>query len=421
MRVLIQAVGSAGDVHPFVALGRALRARGHDVRLVTNGAFRAAVEAAGLGFVELGTAEEYRQLIGNPDLWHPRRGPQVVFRDGLLPRLAAATDLVLAEARAGADVLVGSTLAWPARIAREVLGVPLVVAHLAPSVLPSSVRAPLLPGTLLSPRAPAAWNRVQWLLVDRLTDAFVRAGVEAARGRHGLPPIRRVFYGWMNEADALLGLFPGWFGPPQPDWPRGVVLAGFLRGEDEGAGDDDPGLDEWLAAGPAPVVFTAGSANVHGAGFYRESLEAADRIGRRALIVTRERSLLPARLPDWARHAAHAPFARVLPRAAALVSHGGIGTCAEGLAAGLPQLVRPLGFDQIDNGSRLADLGVGSVLADRAYRAPRVAAELRRLLGSTSVATACASARARLARDSAAAEATELVERAARRCGSLAS
>jgi UDP:flavonoid glycosyltransferase YjiC (YdhE family) len=341
-----------------------------------------------------------------------------VFRAGLLPRLSAATDLVLAQARAGADVLVGSTLAWPARIAREVLGIPLVVAHLAPSVIPSSLRAPLLPGTLLSPRAPAAWNRVQWLLIDAVTDRFVRGGLEAVRARHGLPPVRRVVHGWMNQADALLGLFPSWFGPPQADWPRDLVLTGFLRGDDAGAWPSDPSLEEWMEAGSAPIVFTAGSANVHGGGFYRESLAAADRLGRRALLVTRARRLLPERLPDWARHAEHPPFTRVLPRAAALVSHGGIGTCAAGLAAGVPQLARPLGFDQLDNASRLADLGAGAVLADRAYRAPRVAAALERLLDSASVATACASARARIAGEGhASTTAAELIERAARRVG----
>jgi len=414
VRVVVQAVGSAGDVYPFVALGRELVARGHEVRLATNGAFRAVAEAAGLGFVETGTVEEYETLIRDPDLWHPRRGPQVVMA-ALLSRLPEATEQLLAEARDGADVLVGSTLAWPARIAREVLGVPMVVAHLAPSALASSSRPPRLPGTLLSARAPVAWNHLQWLLVDAITDRIVRSGVEAVRARHGLAPIRRVFYGWMNQCDAVLGLFPDWFAPPPPDWPHGMVLAGFPLGDDAGATGTAPGLAEWLAAGPPPVLFTAGSANVHGTRFHAEAVEAARRLGLRALLVTRERSLVPAPLPDHAFHASYVPFGAVLPRCAALVSHGGVGTCAEGLAAGVPQVVRPLAFDQLDNGSRLAALRVGEVVSDRAFRAPRVAAVLRRLLDSSAVTRACASARARLEARDGAARAADVVLRVAGR------
>jgi UDP:flavonoid glycosyltransferase YjiC (YdhE family) len=344
----------------------------------------------------------------------------VVLRKGILAHLSAATADALRAAQEGTDVLVGSTLAFPLRIVREVTGIPLATVHLAPAALPSALRPPLLPATLLSPRAPALWNALQWRLVELLTDRLVGPTVNRVRAECGLPvPARRIFGQWLHSPDLVVGLFPDWFAPLQPDWPSVTRLTGFPLGDDAGAWPPTPALDAWLDAGPAPIVFTAGSANHQGPRFWNESLAAASLLGRRALCVTREPGLLPAALPSMAFHVDRVPFRRILPRAAALVSHGGIGTCADGLAAGLPQLVRPLGFDQVDNGSRLADLRVGALVPDGRYRAARVAAELRRLLESSTVARACASARARLEDARALPDSVELVERvAARRAGS---
>jgi UDP:flavonoid glycosyltransferase YjiC (YdhE family) len=83
------------------------------------------------------------------------------------------------------------------------------------------------------------------------------------------------------------------------------------------------------------------------------------------------------------------PFSALLPRAAALVHHGGIGTCAQGLAAGLPQVVMPMAYDQLDNGMRLARLGVGAVVRQRRFTPPRVAAALDGLLNSPAVQKRC--------------------------------
>jgi UDP:flavonoid glycosyltransferase YjiC (YdhE family) len=113
------------------------------------------------------------------------------------------------------------------------------------------------------------------------------------------------------------------------------------------------------------------------------------RAGRRGLQLTRYRDQLPASLPSGVRHFDYVPLSQVLPRAAALVSHGGIGTLSQALAAGIPQLVMPLGFDQFDNAARLEHLGVAATLFPRAFRGSAVALQLARLLNSPAVAQAC--------------------------------
>jgi rhamnosyltransferase subunit B len=95
-------------------------------------------------------------------------------------------------------------------------------------------------------------------------------------------------------------------------------------------------------------------------------------------------------LPPTVRHFGFVPLSKLLPHTAALVHHGGIGSCAQGLAAGVPHLIRPMSFDQFDNSRRLVELGVGEELSVKRFRAPAVASALSRLLGSRSVAAECA-------------------------------
>ncbi|MGC3968663.1 MAG: glycosyltransferase [Pirellulales bacterium] len=73
LHILLVTIGSAGDVHPFVGLGQALRRRGHRVSILTGAYFQPLIERAGLEFVELFSAAKYREMIDNPDLWHPVR------------------------------------------------------------------------------------------------------------------------------------------------------------------------------------------------------------------------------------------------------------------------------------------------------------------------------------------------------------
>jgi UDP:flavonoid glycosyltransferase YjiC (YdhE family) len=106
---------------------------------------------------------------------------------------------------------------------------------------------------------------------------------------------------------------------------------------------------------------------------------------------------LPPNLPETVRHFDYVPFSALLPRAAALVHHGGIGTLSQGFAAGVPQLIMPMSHDQPDNAARARRLGVGGSLSPRTFRGPAVAGELSRLLESREVHACCRELAGRLA------------------------
>jgi UDP:flavonoid glycosyltransferase YjiC (YdhE family) len=178
-----------------------------------------------------------------------------------------------------------------------------------------------------------------------------------------------------------LALYSRVLGAPQPDWPSRVVTTGFVfyNGPDALS----PELEEFLASGPAPVVFTLGTSAVGAAGrFYHESVAAAMRLGVRAVLLT---GGLAQNRPDGEPSrdvllVDRAPHQLLFPRASAIVHHGGVGTLGQALRSGRPMLVVPHGHDQPDNAYRVTKLGVARTLYPPRYRAARVARELARLL-----------------------------------------
>lgn len=312
----------------------------------------------------------------------------------------------------GRTVLVGHTLGFATRSFEERHQVPAVTVHLAPSALRSAHQVPALPpGVDISP-LPLPLKRALWWLVDRgAIDPLIVPALNRWRSARGLGPVRRVFKDWLNAPHGVIGLFPDWFGPQQPDWPATFHHASFPLWDDPHAAPVDPGLARWLAEGPAPVVCTPGTANRHAEGFFRAALAATSSLGLRALFLTGFPEQLPRELPDTVLHRPYAPLSAVLPRAAALVHHGGIGTLAQGFAAGLPQLMMPMGFDQPDNAMRATRLGVARWLAPRQFTARGVTAALETLLADDQVRRAAADYRCRLCAASGLGAAADLLER----------
>ena len=98
-----------------------------------------------------------------------------------------------------------------------------------------------------------------------------------------LPPVSRVLRHWIHSPQRVIALFPDWFGPPQPDWPPALRMAGFPRYDESDHQELAPGLLRFLDAGDPPIVFTPGSANQNAASFFRAAVDASARLGRRGL------------------------------------------------------------------------------------------------------------------------------------------
>lgn len=390
MHVLLSAFGSYGDVLPMVGLGAAARVRGHRVQVLVNPYFQSVVEGAGLELLPLGTAAEYRELMQHPDLWHPRRGLKLVITRGAAAYLRQAYAAIEANYRPGETVLAAHGLDLASRVYHERHGAPLATVHFAPFALmtlhdtPRYIGAPNMRGWPRWAKAALFWT------ADRvLTDPLIAPTLNALRAEQGLPAVRRVFSKWNHSPQQVIGLFPDWFAARQPDWPANTATVGFPLWDSPAAAELTAEVREFLDAGDAPIVFAPGSANVQAGAFFQTAVEVCERLGRRGLLMTKYPEQLPKRLPASVRRFGFVPFSELLPRTVALVHHGGIGTCAQGLASGLPQIVMPMAYDQLDNGLRLQRLGVGDLVPRNRFKPAVVSAALGPLLDSPEVSARC--------------------------------
>jgi UDP:flavonoid glycosyltransferase YjiC (YdhE family) len=366
MHVFLVSVGTDGDVFPYAGLGAKLRSRGHQAMLVASAHYEALAGAHGLAFRPLVSAEEHQALFEHPDFWHPLKTAPLAARWGM--RLLITPDALL----------VASPGVFAAALVHEKAGVPLAHLVLQPWIIPSSIAPPLMPGFTFLRRAPRPVWRVLWRALDVVGALLVGRELNRFRASLGLPPIRRLFQNWLSH-QLVLGLFPEWYGPPQPDWPPQVRLTGFPMFDGAASGDLPPPVLDFCRAG-APLAFTFGTGMAHSAELFRAALEACRLLGKRGLFLTRYRDQLPHPLPPSVLHCAFAPFQTLFPLCAAVVHHGGIGTVAKALAAGTPQLIRPICFDQADNGLRVKRLGAGDCLQPRRASGRQIAQALTRLL-----------------------------------------
>ncbi len=412
MKVILVTFGSRGDVHPMLGLGQALQARGHQAVLLTNPVFQDATTRAGLAFEPVGTEDDYHQTLAHPQLWHPVNGLGVMWRYLLRPalkptcqalqRLCAASD---GSAPGKQTLVIASPMAMGARVAQEKYGISLVTGYTAAPLL-RSLEDPLTIAQWRVPRVVPKWARRQlWNMLDRnKLDPLVKPALEALRGELGLAPLKHtdggVFSQWIHSPLGGLTLFPRWFAPTPSDWPAQVKAGSFpLFDDNPDAGQETlaPALQQFLDTGPAPVVFMPGSAQQGTESFFRSAIDACQRLGVRGVLLGHLGALATETLPDTVWAAPYHPFRPLLPKASAIVHHAGVGTCAQALRAGIPQLVWPQAYDQFDNAMRLAQLGVGLRLSTNPVTAQELADGLGRLLGSAAVRQACQDRAAALA------------------------
>lgn len=377
---VVVTTGSAGDLFPFLKLAEGLRQRGFPVSFVAPALHEPMVRQPGMTFH--GTFAD-PAVLNDPDLWHPRRGFAVVWR-AVRPGLRELLPVVQ-SLPSGPCVILAHPLALPeADLCRALRpGVKVVTAYLAPSNIPT-VYDPLVLGRWKVPRwMPHGVRRWLWRQVGkRVIDPVALPDINADRAAHGLAPAVSLFSLMAEAPDLSVTLFPEWFGPRKPDWPAPLACGEFPLYDPDPDAPFSPELTQFLAAGEPPVIFTHGTGNHQAGPFFAHALAAVRCLGRRAVFLTAHREQVPADLPDTVLWQAYSPLKRLLPHGAALVHHGGIGSTAEALRAGVPQLVVPLAFDQFDNAARVELLGVGLCLQHSRLSARRLASQLEKILSS---------------------------------------
>jgi rhamnosyltransferase subunit B len=385
--ILLCTIGSAGDVYPFVGIAQELQRRGYRVTLITSQFFETQAHEAGLEFIGLGSAEDYQSIIQNPDLWDPEKAFKVFAESVILPIIEPVYQFI-----SGFDpaktILAAQGQVFGAHMAHEKLGFPFITIHLQSAAFRSSHDFPLLRAWM----PPFLKRGVFYLLDTFVLDKAFAPEINRFRRSLNLPPVKRVFDKWAHSPQLNLGLFPDWFAPLQPDWPPQTRLTGFVLYDKQGQNDSIPErLEDFLNTGNAPIIFTPGTAMKHANQFFADCITACQMLGRRGILLTQHPDQLPGELPKDIQHFAYVPFSKILPRAAALVHHGGIGTTAQAIAAGIPQVIRPMAHDQPDNAARVERLGIGVSLSPKRFNAASLAEKLNTVITSQQVLDRCKS------------------------------
>jgi rhamnosyltransferase subunit B len=383
-----------------MAMALALRESGHKVSFLAPEQHAPFVAGSGLAFTGLPADPA---VLADPDLWHPTRGFGVVWR-ATRPAMARIVPFLEALPPGERCVLLVHPLALPeADLCRAVHpNLAIAAAYLAPQNLPT-VHDPLMFGPWPVPRwVPLRLRGWLWRkLAAMLVDPVALPDVNAARARHGLPAVAGLMQHIFSVPDLSITLFSEWFSPTQPDWPQPLYRAGFPLFDPKPDAALSPELTSFLAAGAAPVAFTHGTGNTQAQDTFRFAKEAVLQLGLRAVFLTPHRDQVPPDLPPSILWQDYVPLRRLLPHVAALVHHGGIGTTAEALQAGTPQLVVPLAHDQFDNAARVVALGVGASLHASTLTRARLVRALSGLVGNPEAGRRCMEVAARMAPDGA--------------------
>ena len=379
--VVITCWGSHGDLFPYIGLALALQQRGHRPVIATSPGYRENIEREGIEFAVAGPAVDGTDVDLFKRVMDPMKGSEVIVRELLMTKLRSTYE-ELRHAVAGADLLVTHPITFAGPVVAEHARLPWLSTVLAPlsffsandpAVLPTAPRLNDLP--LVGP----------WLAhtILRLARPTLRRWVEPVaqlRAELGLKPGGHPMLEGQYSPHGTLALFSRVLAEPQPDWPPNVTVTGtsFYNSPEP----LDTQVDEFLATGEPPVVFTLGTSAVGAAGrFYPESAAAAAKLGVRAVMLTGGfAENRPEVLPPNVLLADRAPHQLLFPRASVVVHQCGAGTTAQALRSGHPMLLVPHGHDQFDNARRVRKLGVARTLLPNEYRAERVARELRALL-----------------------------------------
>jgi UDP:flavonoid glycosyltransferase YjiC (YdhE family) len=400
-RVVLATFGSLGDLHPFIAVAKALQQRGAEPVLAGAGLYREKVKTEGIAFREVRPSEkmladagltvaDFGTLIG--------KSPYSLIDRAIAPYLNETYE-DLCGIMQGADLSVTSSFAFAARIAAEKLGVRTATLLLSPLAFFSAEDPPHLFDLPWLPRFRQLFGaRATRAVIDmgRLQSRRLTRKISDFRRRVNVPmPAGDEVIDGPLRADRIFALYSPLLGPLPADAPRQSSIAGFAFYDGE-AGEATalaPDLEEFLSYGPPPVVFTLGSSGVHSAGrFYEEAAKATRALRKRALLlVGADADAKSKRLASEDMFiAGYAPHSQVFPRASAIVHHGGIGTVGQAMRAGKAQLICPMFADQRDNAERLSRLGIGTRLDHRRFTAERAAAVIDRLLGDFGVASRAA-------------------------------
>ena len=377
MHITIVTLGSRGDVQPYLPLGLGLQRAGFGVRLATFNTFREFVVEHGLEFAEISGDPRSTMNSEAGQAWL-QSGRNIITATKQMRRAVAGDEIIqsfndVLEVCRGTDAIVYSFMGATAYHAAEKLEVPSIFALLQPfsrSRLTPSMIAPHLPlGGRYNLLTHYLSEQLIWLVASKMINRWRRESLNLpALSWNGL--FNRVYE---EKHPYLYGFSPSVV-PRPADWPAWHHISGYWFLDHDPAWSPPEALLRFLEAGSKPVSIGFGSMTGRGAAKLLDvAVQALEQTGQRAILLGGWADPQSVEVPETIFKIDAVPHDWLFPRMAAVVHHGGAGTTAAGLRAGVPSVLVPFFGDQPYWGRRVHALGVGPrPIQRRALTAPRL-------------------------------------------------
>ena len=382
-KIVLATFGSLGDLHPKVALALELKRRGHTPTIAAMEFYREGIRSLGLDFhpirpnVDPLDRDLVREMMDRKD------GTRKIIGDVIMANLRPMYDDI-SDAVTGAELLISGEIVYAARSVVDKTGIKWISTSLSPISFFSNEDPPVPPGyewveglRFLGPM----FHKIMFgMAKNTINDLYLP--YRAFRRELGLSEDHDPIFSGKFSRILHLAMFSKALAKPQPDWPTATLQSGFAFFDDDIFDGSMPSeLETFLDAGEAPIVFTLGSAAAMDPGdFFEESIAAARSLDKRAVLLVGNFNEPPAGLTKDIAAFNYAPYSRVFPRALCIVHQGGVGTTAQAMRAGVPQLIIPFANDQPDNAARCRRNGLGEVISRDNYNARTATETIRKIV-----------------------------------------
>ncbi|MCJ8314070.1 MAG: glycosyltransferase [Saccharospirillaceae bacterium] len=382
---IISVLGTKGDIFPFLKLAEELNNNGYSVFFLTSEHFKSLFYNTDINFIETGTELEYQMGCANPDVWDPKKEvSDIAFKYYHGPAFLRSYEFVKKFKDKKNTTIITLSVNNGARIASDELNFNSVLIQLCANLIPS----------IISPPAPLHWCAPNYLpsfikkkIYKYKFKKFDKQSCESGsvyqlnvlRKKINLPPVKDVLlYDYSNEF-LHIAFFPEWFGMRPKDWPEKLKLVGFplFDSVDNNARSL---VDNFLNSNPNPILFTTGTGVSNADEMFKECIKICEKLKKPGIFTGSLESQYLFKNKACFLHIDYIDFNHVLPKCSAIIHHGGVGTMAQAIQAGIPQIIRPLLFDQPDNGMRIQKLGLGVVCYPEKFNSKNISPILNKLI-----------------------------------------
>lgn len=362
--IIITTHWSGGDVIPFLNIGKYLKKNGHEVTIFTHCCYEEKAKEAGINFVAWDTWPEYRNLMND-------MSKSLNIVNGIEEIQAFRNNYQSVDIR-----IKEYELLRPYCLKRNTILLAKNRSSIAALMIAEKLKCPLI-WVYMNPYEYESIENFNNLMGKKLCEES-----NELRGKIGLKPIES-WLNWQYCPKVQLGLWPEWYTSDIVTTPNNVKLVGFpLKHINRKSSLIPNNLKDILLEDPAPIIISGGSSKVIRSEFYKIAIKACSNLGRKVIVATRYKELLPERIPANVYIFDYIPLYEVLPYSSFIIHHGGIGTVSNAIYAGVPQLILADYVDRPLNGSIVKKLGLGEYLPPLRWDDKSIIDSINKLLNS---------------------------------------